>query len=62
MSELIEFIPDPCVGVFWQCTDGKYSGYGDTKREALAGWLEAKRIKRTQPVPRIDHRGKRKHW
>lgn len=58
----VEFIPEPCRGVLWQCTDGKISGYGNTKQEALAGYSEAKQIGTTQTLPRLSHDGRRKYW
>lgn len=57
-----EFVRDPCMGVLWECTDGIYSGYGNTQGEALSGFNEAKQLKRTQATPRMGADGKRKYW
>jgi hypothetical protein len=61
-KEPLKFIGNPCKGISWECTDGKYSGYGATQEEALSSWQEAKAIKMTQPPPRFGSDGKRRHW
>lgn len=58
----VEFIQDPCPGALWECTNGKISGYGDTKQVALASFSEAFMIGRSQDKPKVDALGNRRYW